>query len=272
MRRVLTAIATAAGVYGVLVLVLFTAQRQMIYVPDRSTPAPAEWSVPDMAPVTIATADGLELTAWHKPPAAPDRPTLLWLHGNGGHLGYRGPKYRPWLDDGYGVLAMSWRGYGGNPGKPTEDGLYADGRAALDWLAGQGAGKVVLYGESLGSGIATKLAAERAEAGEPVAAVILESPFTSVWATASYHYPFVPARWLVRDRFDSLQRVAEIGAPLLVVHGEADRIVPVEMGRTLFEAAVEPKQGDFIDRAGHNDLADFGLFRRGADFLARHID
>ena len=268
----LTAIATAAGIYGVLVLVLFTAQRKILYVPDRAAANPAEWSVPDMAPVTVATADGLDLTAWYKPPGDPARPTLLWLCGNAGHVGYRGLKYRPWLDGGYGLLALSWRGYSSNPGTPTEDGLYADGRAALNWLADQGAAKLVLYGESLGSGVATKLAAERAGASNPVAAVILESPFTSIWATAAYHYPFLPARSLVRDRYDSLDRIAKIGAPLLVVHGEADRIVPVEMGRTLFEAAAKPKQGEFIGRAGHNDLADFGLFRRGADFVARYVD
>lgn len=264
-------LAAAAGIYGALVLLLFVMQRQMIFLPDRTPARPADWGVAEMVTVALETADGLTLNAWYRA-AEPGRPTLVWLHGNGGHLGYRGPKYRPWLDGGHGLLAVSWRGYGGNPGKPSEAGLYADGRAALAWLAGQGAERIVLYGESLGSGVATLLAAERAAAGDPVAGVVLESPFTSMAAAAAYHYPFVPARWLVRDRFDSLSRIAGIGAPLLVVHGARDRIVPVAMGRALVEAAAVPKQGVFIDRAGHNDLADFGLFERAADFVTRHVN
>ena len=125
----------------------------------------------------------------------------------------------------------------------------------------------MLWGESLGGGIATALAAEAAAAGRPVRALILQAPFTSVWARAGELYPFVPARWLVLDRFDNLARIDAIAAPLLIIHGEADTIVPAAHGRKLLEAAKEPKRGVFIPGAGHNDLDAFGLVERIAEFL-----
>ena len=220
-------IATVTGVYVVIVAALFVFQRNLMYYPDTTVPSPAASGVSEMEAVSLATDDGLRLLAWYRA-AVEGRATVVYFHGNGGHLGHRGDKVRPYLDAGLGVLLVSYRGYAGNPGSPTEDGLYADGRAALDFLAERGVGPagVVLYGESLGSGVAVELAHRRA-ASEPVAAVVLESPFSTVPDVAQAHYPFVPARWMVKDRFDSVAKIAAIGAPLLILHGVRDRVSPI---------------------------------------------
>ena len=220
-----------------------------------------------MREVAIETSDGLSLLAWYRP-AQNGHETLAFFHGNAGGLGMRADKIRPYLDAGYGVLLPAYRGYGGNPGAPDEQGLYRDGRAALAYLTGNGvaAGGIVLHGESLGTGIAVQMATEY-----PVAALILEAPFTSMPAAAQYHYFWLPAKWLVRDRYDNLEKIDRVDAPLLIVHGEADRVVPTEMGRRLFEAAREPKQVRILAGAGHVDGDEFGLAGATLPFLARHL-
>ncbi|MEX2643121.1 MAG: alpha/beta hydrolase [Acetobacterales bacterium] len=260
--------------YGATVLMLATFQRSMIYLPDTGRPDPAVWGMPDVQVVTLQTADGLDLRAWYRAPREEGQPLIVYFHGNGGHLGYRSVKLRPYLQDGLGLLMVSYRGYGGNPGDPSEKGLMADGRAALDWVAERGMPprRTVVYGESLGSGVAVAMAAERAATGTPLGAVVLEAPFTSLAEAAAWHYPLLPARWLVIDRYDSLSRIDAIGAPLLVVHGEQDNIVPVSMGRELLAAADQPKAGMFPRLAGHNDLDAFGLADSVRDFLSDHVD
>jgi uncharacterized protein len=238
-------------------------QDSLLYFPDNSRPEPARFGVPDMAPVELRTADGLTLLAWHKP----GDPTLVLLHGNGGHIGHRGFKVRPWLDAGIGVLLVEWRGYGGNPGKPREAGFLADGRAALDFLAGQGVApeRTVIYGESLGTGIAVMLAAER-----PVGALVLESPYDSIAALASAHYPFLPVNLLIRDRYDAALAAPKIKAPVLVIHGEADDIIPLRFGRALYDVLPQPKQFRAVPRGGHNDLDRFGTGRIVLEFLTSY--
>jgi len=261
-------LATGAMIYGGLLAGLYLFQRQLLYHPARSTPDLAQSGVPDMRPVRLKTADGLDLLAWYKPPM-PGRRVLLFFHGNAGHIGHRGWKARPFLDAGYGVLLLSWRGFGGNDGSPSEAGLLNDARAALAFAASQGVAhrQVALYGESLGSGLAVQLAAEAAGTGQPVGAVVLEAPYTSIAEVAQHHYFYVPARYMVSDKFDSTTRIAAIGAPLLIVHGERDRTVPVRFGRELFDAAVQPKQAAWLQDAGHNDLYEFGAAERVRRFI-----
>jgi len=263
---------TAAVAYMGLVALLFVFQRSLLYHPAGAPPTPAASGLAEMRVVTLATEDGLTLRSWYAPPAA-DAPAVLYLCGNAGHIGYRAFKARPLLDAGFGVLLVSYRGFGGNPGRPTEDGLKADARAALDFLAGEGfmPGRVVLYGESLGTGVAVGLAAEQA-ATTPVAAVVLETPYTSIADVAARHYPFVPARWLVKDRFDALSRIGAIRAPLLVFHAEDDRIIPVDLARRLFDAAAEPKEARWFARGGHEGLFDAGADRLVVDFIRRVRD
>lgn len=266
---------TAVGVAGLvlagyvaLVGGMYTFQRSLLYVPSTAVPSPAQSGVPEMAPVTLETADGLRLMSWYRPGAGGGQ-TMVYFHGNGGHIGYRGDKVRPYLDAGYGVLLVSYRGYGGNPGSPTEDGLYADGRAAMAFLEGRGvaADQTVLYGESLGTGVAVQIALDRARAGNPVAAVVLEAPFTSAVDAGASHYPWAPVRWLMKDRFDSRSKIAGIRAPLLIIHGGRDRVVPLRLGEALYAAAAEPKESFWIPEAGHNDLAAFGAPGKALAFL-----
>lgn len=268
----ISAFLAAIGVYAAFVGALFAFQRGMMYLPSRERPEPAHYDVAALRTVAASTEDGLAIESLYRP-AAPGRPTIVYFHGNAGHRGDRVGKTRPYLDAGYGVLLAGYRGYGGNPGQPTEDGLYADGRAALALLEGEGIAPArwVLYGESLGTGVAVQLGAERAGAGTPVGALVLEAPFTSMASAAQYHYPYVPAYWLVRDRFDSLAKIADVGAPLLIFHGGRDRTVPERLGRRLFAAAPEPKEALWIPEADHNDLYDFGAARAVLDFLGRRV-
>lgn len=257
----------AAGLYVAFAAVLFVVQRSLIYQPDRSEPIPAASGVAEMTVIPLVAADGARTRSWYRP-AAPAKPTLIYFHGNAGNIGSRGGKVRAYLDAGFGVLLVGYRGYGGNPGRPSEDGLYADARAALEHLAAGGIepGRWVIYGESLGTGVAVRMAAEWAERG-PIGALVLEAPFTSLADLAQHHYFYLPARWLVRDRFDSIERIAAVRTPVLVLHGERDGTVPVRFGRRLYERAQEPKEGRWFPDAGHNDLYDFGADRAVVDFV-----
>ncbi|WP_119458445.1 alpha/beta hydrolase [Rhodospirillaceae bacterium SYSU D60014] len=260
-------LAVAAGAYMLVLGLMFGFQRQLLYLPSREAPDLAESGVDRlMEPVRVTTADGLEILLWYCPPSTPNAPVLALFHGNGGHIGHRAPKMKPYIEAGYGVLLAGYRGYGGNPGRPTEEGLYSDARAALDFFARQGLGaeRLVLYGESLGSAVAVQMATERS-----VAALILEAPMTSVAAVAQARYPIFPVRWLVLDRFDSLAKIGSVRAPLLLMHGERDTVVPIRFGRVLFEAANEPKEARYFTDAGHNDLQAFGAPDAVLDFLER---
>lgn len=240
-----------------LVGCMYAAQRSLMYFPAGDLPPPP----PPFAEVRLRTADGLDLVAWEAAPA-PGRPIIVYFHGNGGSIAGRVFKVRPFVEAGYGVLLVSWRGYGGNPGSPSEEGLLADGRAALDHVGGRA--PVVLLGESLGAAVAVRLAAERT----PVAA-ILEAPFASAVSVGAEHYWWLPVRLLMKDRFESIRWIGEVTAPLLILHGERDGVVPVAHGRRLLAAANEPKRGVFLPEAGHNDLFEHGAAGIELEFLSR---
>lgn len=256
----------AVALYGAVAAAVYLGQRHLIYYPDTRSPARADHGAAAFGEVRLITADGLDLLAWHRP-ATEGRSTLLYLHGNAGHLGDRVFKVRTFIEAGLGVLLVSYRGYGGNPGRPSESGLIEDARAALAFLVGSGvpSARVVAYGESLGSGPAVALAAEADLGG-----LILEAPFSSLAEVAGYHFPWLPARWLIKDRFDSLARIGQVRAPLLVLHGGRDDTIPIRFGRKLHAAANEPKEINEFAMAGHNDLDAFGAGRAALDFLARH--
>jgi fermentation-respiration switch protein FrsA (DUF1100 family) len=264
----LALLVAALTTYGVLVGALYLWQRHLLYFPDPSRPDLGDLGRLGVREVKVDTADGLSLLCWYLPPRG-GRPVIAYFHGNGGHIGYRAERLRRFALDRYGVLMLEYRGYGGNPGTPTETGFYTDAAAALDFLASEGVSpnRLVLYGESLGSGIAVNLAAQR-----DIAGLILEAPFTSVAQVAQYHYAFVPASLLVRDRFDSLSKIDNVKAPLLVMHGGRDRIVPVRFGRALFDAAPEPKELWLAAGAGHENLARFGALEVVRDFLQRRAE
>ena len=267
-RSMTNFITVTAVVYVVFVAALYVFQRNLMYMPDTSVPSTVHSGVPEMQPVTLETEDGLKLLAWYR--AVEGQPVVVYFHGNAGNIGDRGFKARPYLDAGFGVLLVSYRGYGGNRGSPTEEGLYADARAALDFLKAQDVApeRTVIYGESLGTGVAVQMASELGPEN-PAAALVLEAPFTSMGDVAAHHYPYVPARWLIRDHFDSAAKIAGINTPVLIVHGDRDRTIPIKFGRMLFEAAVEPKESRWLEGANHNDLYDFGAAEVVIEFVRR---
>jgi hypothetical protein len=268
LRRVLYALlGSAFAAYGVLVGGLYVLQRHLLYFPDVTRPELGDLAALGVREITLKTADGLSLLSWFLAPRE-GHPVIAYFHGNGGHIGYRAERLRWFARNGYGVLMAEYRGYGGNPGTPSEAGLIADGAAALDFLGAEGTtpNRVVIYGESLGSGVAVPLAA-----GRNVASLILEAPFTSVAEVAQHHYPFIPASALVRDRFDSLAKIGQVTAPILVLHGERDRVVPLRFGRALFDAAPEPKELWLAREAGHEDLVRYGALEAVLDFLRRRV-
>ena len=252
----LRAAAIAGGLYLLLIAALFFLQRSFLYHPFGLPGAPAESGVPEMQEIRVRTADGLDILGWHAPARDAGAPTVAIFHGNGGHLALWAPRARDMLDAGLGVLMAGYRGYGGNPGRPTEQGLYADARAALDWLNSRGVADsdIVLAGFSLGTGVASQMANERR-----VAAMILETPYTAVVDLAAQIFPFVPVRWLLLDRYDNASRVARAQAPVLIVHGDADQVIPFEHGRAVYAAARDPKRFLHIPGGDH-----VGLWRRGA--------
>jgi hypothetical protein len=258
---------SALAAYGVLVGGLYVFQRHLLYFPDVRRPELGDLAVLGVREITLKTGDGLSLLSWYLPPRD-GHPVIAYFHGNGGHIGYRAERLRWFARNGYGVLMAEYRGYGGNPGTPSESGLVADGAAAFDFLNGEGIApnRLVIYGESLGSGVAVLLAAQR-----EVASLILEAPFTSVAEVAQYHYSFIPASALLRDRFDARAKIGNVRAPILVLHGERDRVVPLRYGRALFDAAPDPKELWLSREAGHEDLVRHGALEAVLDFLRRRV-
>jgi fermentation-respiration switch protein FrsA (DUF1100 family) len=262
VRRMITAIALAAGIYALLVGNLFVFQRSLLYPANQYRPVPAAMRVPELQVVTLRTRDGLDLVAWYGAPRA-GKPTVVSFHGNGDFIGAGAPLARLLLDRGYGVLLTSYRGYSGNPGAPTEAGLYEDGRAAMDFVEARGA-VVVVHGFSLGSGVAVQMATER-----KVAAMILDAPFTAAVDVAASAYPFVPVHLLMHDRFDSLAKIGTLTVPVLVTHGTHDEVVPAAQFDRLYDAIKGPKTRHTIDGATHTDLWQRGSGAAAIAFLER---
>ena len=254
MSRPMGAFTTGVVLAILLIAAVWIFQRRLIYFPAGDVPAPALFGLASAEPVTFPTADGLRLHGWLVPPPEPRAgATILVFNGNGGHRGFRAHLAAALHERGYGVLLFDYRGYGGNPGAPTEAGLAADARAARAFLLTRpevATTRLVYFGESLGTGVAAGLAAEHRPA-----ALVLRSPFTSMTDVGAWHYPWLPVRWLLRDRFDTAARIAGLGCPLLVIAGDRDTIVPYAQSRRLFEAAAEPKRFVTIAGADHNDPA-----------------
>jgi fermentation-respiration switch protein FrsA (DUF1100 family) len=269
MRILLRISIGVATLYVAVVGLLYAFQRDFMYRPDQIKRVQPSYypMLAGVREIELTTADGLKVYAWYAPPPN-GRPTVAVFHGNGGSL--RSQRYRlaHFKDAGMGVLVLGYRGYAGSEGRPSEEGLYIDARAALDFLNKQGTtdDRIVLYGESLGTGVATKMASER-----QIALMILESPYTSTVDVATAQFPIVPVSWLMEDRYDSLSRIAEIRVPLLVMHGDADQVIDQSLGRKLFEAANEPKEGFWPEGAGHNNIFDLGGFEAARDFIERHF-
>jgi fermentation-respiration switch protein FrsA (DUF1100 family) len=247
---------------GVLAL-MYVMQRSLQYFPETARTPPAQAGLPQAEELTLDTADGERVIAWHVP-ASERRPVVLYFHGNGGSLRMRADRFRALSADGTGLVALSYRGYAGSTGSPTEAGLIADAEAAYRFARERyGADRIVLWGESLGTGVAVAIAAKH-----PVARVLLQSPFTSAADVGAAAYPFLPVHWLMKDPFYSDRRIGDVTAPVLVLHGAMDRVVPIASGERLYAMIRAPKRFARIERAGHNDHDAFGEMELVRGFIS----
>lgn len=267
-RRLVVAVLFAVPVtaYTVVSLTIAFKQRDMLFKTAGGGPLAAMASpvVPGSETVTITTSDGERIAGWYVPPR-PGRPVTLFLHGQGGRLAVQTNRWRRLGEAGLGVLAISYRGYPGSTGSPTEEGLHLDARAAYEWLRHRhAANDIVVHGHSLGSGVAVRLAAE-----VPVAAVVLEAPFTAAVDVAAERMPWLPVRLLMLDQFRSRDRIGSINAPVLIAHGDKDGVIPIAHGERLFALAREPKVFVRMPGSDHNTLVRDGLYDQVLAFLGR---
>jgi fermentation-respiration switch protein FrsA (DUF1100 family) len=247
MRIALVALAACL----LFVTVLWSQQRRLIYFPSGAVPEPGAVGLDDATAVSFETADGLPLRGWFVSRTETPEFAVIVFNGNAGNRGHRAPLANALARANLAVLLFDYRGFGGNPGSPSEEGLRNDARAAREFLVNRaGSAPLVYFGESLGTALAVEMAIDH-----PPAAVILRSPFTSLIDVGRHHYAFLPVRWLLRDRFDTIARIGRVTAPLLVIAGDNDHIVPMAHSRRLFEAAGDPKSLLIIGGAGHNDLS-----------------
>jgi pimeloyl-ACP methyl ester carboxylesterase len=236
----------AIGYVAIAAAVTLT-QRQFIYYPDIHRVDPASLGLTSLRPVRIVTSDAEQLVGWWKPPASPAAGVVLYLHGNGGNLADRSHRLGELAAHDNGLLAIDWRGYGGSTGKPTETGLNRDAEAALAWIGRTAPGaRVVLFGESLGTGVAVNLASRH-----PVAGLVLDSPYASVTRLAERQFSWLPVSFLITDRFDAEARIGRVHAPVMIMHCEEDRVIPPAHAWRLYAKANAPKQLWILPGCGH---------------------
>lgn len=264
MNMLLKAAFGLVSIYAVVVFGVWLGQRRLLYVPDPRRIPPQSVGLGGVTEQEFQTADGNRLVVWRSLPRT-GRPTILYFHGNAGNLASRAGRMARYRALGYGVVMMSYRGYGGSTGQPSEKDNVADARQLYRQLIAEGLAPadVALYGESLGSGVAVQLAV-----AESVGAVILDAPYTSILNLALRNYFYLPVRPLLVDRYESDRRITSINAPVLVLHGRRDGVIPVEMGEALFAMAVEPKKLVVFPNGGHSDLDEFGAVEVVHDWLA----
>jgi fermentation-respiration switch protein FrsA (DUF1100 family) len=256
------AIAAVLG-YGGLLTRMYVFQRALVYFPNPAHMLPATSGLPQAVEVTFQSDDGERLLAWYVAPGA-DKPLVIYFQGNADGLNLRAERFTWLTADGTGLLALCYRGFGGSTGSPSEDGLIRDARAAYDFATARyPAARIVLFGESLGTGVAVALAAERKIAG-----LILDAPYSSAADIGAAAFPFAPVRWLMKDTFRSDERIGRVTAPLLVLHGELDRVVSIRFGERLFALANEPKRMVRFPQGGHVNLDGFGAPKPIKEFLA----
>lgn len=282
MKWILTTFGAIAIGYALVAATLFAVQRTLQYFPSRLAPTPAEAGFRGVTEVALTASDGTRLDMWYAP-ADPERwfrmagaagdssrrnsaPVVLYLHGNAGEIADRPKRWAFLRDQGLGVAYLSYRGFGGSGGTITEAGLHMDADAAHDWLVAQGIAPsdIMVVGESLGSGVAVRLAAER-----PVGGLLLEAPYSSTADVAARRYPWLPVRLLMLDQYRSIDRIGQVRAPILIQHGTADSTIPFDLGRRLFDLAPEPKTFRTIPGGTHDIVSERATWEVEVDFIRR---
>ena len=249
--------------YACGLLALFFAQRAVLFpAPTSARTAPQAAGFPEAEEHILTTADGEKVILWHVP-ARPGRPVVLYFHGNGDYLAGFFGRFRSVITDGTGIVALSYRGYAGSSGQPSERGLLQDAAAAYAFTTARySADSIVVWGFSLGTGVAVALASE-----QPTGKLILEAPFTSTADVAASLFWFMPVRLVMRDQFRSDQRIARVTVPLLIMHGSNDPAIPIVFGERLFALAHEPKQFVRFAGGGHENLGSFGAIETARQFI-----
>jgi fermentation-respiration switch protein FrsA (DUF1100 family) len=252
-----------SAAYACGLVVLFLVQRSFLFpIPTAARTAPQAAGFPEAEEHLLTTTDGEKVIVWHVP-AKPGHPVILYFHGNGDFLAGFFGRFRDLIADGTGVVALSYRGYAGSSGQPSERGLLLDAAAAYAFTTARySADKIVVWGFSLGTGVAVALAAEA-----PVGKLMLEAPYTSIADVAASAFPIFPVRLVIKDPFHSDQRIARVNAPLLMMHGVRDATIPIAFGERLFALAHEPKQFVRFPDGGHNDLDAFGAIETARQFI-----
>jgi len=247
------------------VALLYFAQRSILFpIPETRRTSPGAAGFPQAEELPLQTSDGEKLVIWHVAPRD-GKPAVIFFHGNGDILAWRAPWFAKLTADGTGLVAVSFRGYAGSSGSPTEAGLINDAEAAYAFAAQRyPPERIVVWGYSLGTGPAVALAAK-----QKIAKLILEAPYTSIADVAAAAFPFAPVRWFVRDQFHSDEWIANVTAPLLILHGARDRTIPIRFGERLYALARDPKQMVRFPEGGHDDLDSFGALDVARAFLAR---
>ena len=251
------------AVYLLVLVFLYFYQRNLLYHPNENNYSNDQISV-SIEKVKIKTSDNIDLLGWYHEKDLKKYKTILYFHGNAGSLENRIHKLNHFSEMDVNFLIIAWRGFSGNQGKPSEKGLYEDGRSALNWLIRNGVKNenIVIYGESLGTGVATHLSQNKNFAG-----VILETPFTSMIDTAKIFYPYIPVSLLLKDKFDNKSKIKNINVPVLIMHGEDDQIVPFFMGKKMYAIANEPKYFYFTKHDNHMMEYDENLVKALNSFL-----
>jgi len=250
-------------VYFVILIFLYFYQRNLMYHPNENNYFGDKISV-DVEKVKVNTDDNIELLGWFHEKDLGKYKTILFFHGNAGSLENRIHKLNHFREMNVNFLIIAWRGFSGNKGKPSEKGLYQDGKSALNWLINKGVKEenIIIYGESLGTGVATHLSQNKNFAG-----IILETPFTSMIDAAKSFYPYIPVGLLLKDKFDNKTKIKNVRAPVLIMHGEADQIVPFFMGKKIYEIANEPKYSYFTKNDNHMMEYDENLIKALNSFI-----
>jgi fermentation-respiration switch protein FrsA (DUF1100 family) len=256
-----TGVVALVGYAGVC-LTLYAVQRSLVFPQLGAHVTAAASGFPEAQELALPTADGERLIAWYVAPRQ-DKPLFIYFHGNGDTLNWRVDRDRKLVADGTGLLAISYRGYEGSTGSPSEAGLLLDAEAAYDFASTRVAPKRILaWGHSLGTGVAVGLAASR-----PIGGLVLEAPYTSVADVASLNYPLLPIWLLLKDQFHSDRRIGQVTAPVLVMHGGNDETIPISLGERLYSLIRAPKRFVRFPQAGHLDLDDYGALPTVKDIV-----
>ena len=254
----------AALIYFSVCAVMFLIQRKLQYFPDTQRLPPSAFDLAGARDVPLKTRDGESIHGWFAPPVNRDKPVILYFHGNAEAIQARWERAKLFTDTGYGYFLLSYRGFGGSSGAPSETGLVEDAATALAFLKEEGFGpdRIVYWGESLGSGVAVQLAAQQTPT-----AIILEAPFKSAANVARLRYGFLPIGLLMKDQFNSLEFIEHLKAPAFVFHGDADQVIPFAMGKEVYDHIHAPKEFHNIPGGGHVDPLTWPLWRKIDGFI-----